>query len=63
MLNEGAECGLMKDVELFRGDPELRPGTPVVEPVLVECQHDLALTWLGKVPLGAALYADLNLHF
>ena len=29
----------MKDVELFRGDPELRSDTLVVESILVGCQQ------------------------
>ena len=29
----------MKDVELFRGDPELRSDAPVVESILVESQQ------------------------
>ncbi len=53
-FNQSIEARLMKFVELLRVDPELQSGTPVVESISVECQHDLALTWLGKVPRGAA---------
>jgi hypothetical protein len=45
VLNQGAEGDLMKDEELLRGDPELRSDTPVVEPLLVECQQ--ASRWLA----------------
>ena len=53
----------MKSVEILRVHPELRSRAPAIESIPVECQQDLALTWFGKMPPGAALFAPLNLHF